>query len=92
MFPNFDLAMRMVFLGMLFSGVAFLVGFRVLDDDGIVLFAKALALPLLGAVVLLVGMGAISLFSKIVPDIFIVGIGAGLFKLYELINWAFFPA
>jgi hypothetical protein len=90
-FDSFDLAIRMVALGMLLSGASYLVGFHMLDDDGIVLFAKALALPLIGIAVLLIGMGAIVLISNIIPDVFVVGIGAGLYKLYDWVNMIFFP-
>jgi len=91
MFQEFDLVLRLVLLGMLFSGIAFIAGFNLLEGDGAPLFAKALALPLIGAAVLLVGMGTIMQIPEVIPDIFVIGIGYGAYKFYELIDHIFFP-
>jgi len=91
MFSDPELVLRMVLIGMLLSGIAFLVGFRLLEDDGIVLFAKALALPLIGTAVFLIVAIFLAFISEDIADILLVGIGGALSKLYDFVNWVFFP-
>ena len=91
MFSDPELVLRMVLIGMLLSGMAFLAGFRLLEDDGAALFAKALALPLIGTAALLVVAMFLAFISENIADIVLVGLGGALSKLYDLINWVFFP-
>lgn len=91
MFPNFDLAMRMTFIGMMLSGFCFVIGFRALDGEGIALFAQSLALPLIGAGALFIVGLFLGFVSENIIDLLILGILSLPKKLYDLVTWIFFP-
>ena len=91
LFQDSELAIRMTVIGMLLSGISFLAGFHILGGDGMILFAKALALPLIGTAALLVVAIFLTLVSNHITDIAILGLGGAITALYALITWIFFP-
>ena len=86
LFGDPEIAMRLALVGMLLSGVCFLVGFRLLDGEGLLLFGKALALPLAGAAALAIGMLAIKVISSNVLGILFASILGFLAGLYQFVD------
>ena len=84
LFQDSELAIRM-------TVISFLAGFHILGGDGMILFAKALALPLIGTAALLVVAIFLTLVSNHIADIAILGLGGAITALYDLITWIFFP-